>query len=146
MRSMNATDAAAFLASQGVQPASEVKKILSGFDFSKSAYEHHFWPGDTLYQFVRHISVGNPVAARGSWFGLSGVTMRGVAIFGGLAGRTSHKFEVVHPFSALEGTAARLPADWDNEIGGPGGATQVFVPRMYAGHIRSLGPSELRYA
>lgn len=142
MHSLNPTTAAELLASQGVQPASEVVKVLSGFDSSKPMYKHDFWPGDTLYQYIRLASVANPVPTRGSWFGIAGITTRGVAIFAGVAGRTLHRFEVAHPFSALEGTAARLPIDWQNEIGGPGGASQVFVPRMYSGHIRSLGPAE----
>jgi hypothetical protein len=142
MSPLNPTTAAELLATQGVQPASEMKKILSGFDASKPMYKHDFWPEDTLYQFIRLASVGNPILTRGSWFGIAGITSRGVGIFAGLAGRTLYKFRVLHPFSALEGTAATLPIDWQNEIGGPGGSTQVFVPRMYASHIRSLGPAE----
>ena len=35
-------------------------------------------------------------------------TMQGLAIFGGGSGRHPHKFQVIHPFVALEGTAVAL--------------------------------------
>lgn len=142
MKLMNKAEASEFLSKQGVEPDKKVKEVLSGFDLSRPMYEHFFSPGDELYQFVRLPSVGSPVFERGCWFGLSGVSLGGAAIFGGLAGRTLQRFKVIHPFSALEGTAAPFPIDWQLEIGGRGGMTQVFVPRKYAGLIRSLGSAQ----
>ena len=66
MRILDRTSAERFLSEQGVQPASEVKNVLSGFDFSKAIYEHDFWPGDVVYQFVRLPSATDPAPSTGS--------------------------------------------------------------------------------
>ena len=84
-----------------------------------------------------------PRSTPGSWFGRAGVTQDSVAIFGGLAGRQPFKFRVIHPFSAIEGITKAMKRDWEHEIGGgQGGGSQVFVPRMYQGHIRATGAHE----
>lgn len=141
MKNLKLDDASAFLSAQGVASKAEVQKVLNGFDASKPLYVHAFWPGDVLYQFIRLTAVGRPQLNRGSWYGLSGVKRSGVAIHDGLAGRMLHKFIVTQPFTALEGTAAAMAREWEFEIGGAGGATQIYVARRHAGHIDALGPA-----
>ena len=140
MRLLTPEAARAFLLGQGLAPGREVDDVLSGFDFMRPAYEHHFFPGDELYQLIRLPSVGLPSPQRGNWYALAGLTHRNVAVSSGLAGRRTQKFEVVMPFLALEGTAKTLPIDWRLEIGGPGGGTQIYVPRQFGGRIRAVGP------
>ena len=142
MRMLDRTSAERFLSEQGVQPASEVKNVLSGFDFSKAIYEHDFWPGDVVYQFVRLPSATDPAPSSGSWFGLAGLTPSGVAINEGLAGRRLARFKVLAPFKALEGTAVKFKINISSGIGGRGGATQIFIPRGLVGHLQSLGVAE----
>jgi hypothetical protein len=43
-------------------------------------------------------------------------------------------------FSALEGNARGFAVDLRIGIGGPGGGTQIFVPRRLLGRVRSVGP------
>ena len=142
MRVLNRQSAGDFLRSQGVRPDSEVEKVLSGFDFTKPVYSQEFWPGDTLYQLIRLPSSSQPVMMTGNWFGLAGITTHGVAINDGLSGRQATRFEVMHPFTALEGCAKELPVNLGTAIGGRGGGTQVFLPRTLLGHLESLGAVE----
>jgi len=139
MRVLDHKTAADLLRSQGVGPNADVEKVLNGFDFSRPVYEHDFWPGDVLYQLIRLPSATLPLPATGNWFGLAGITTRGVAINDGLSGRQAVKFEVVAPFRALEGSAKTLPVNLGTAIGGPGGATQIFLPRTLLGHLQSKG-------
>ncbi len=133
--------AASYLAGHGL-PAAEITKVLGGFEFGRPVYEHHFWPNDDLYQFVRLSSASDRSPSAGNWFGLAGVTPSGVAINEGLAGRQLVRFKVVAPFDALEGTAAACAVDLGTAIGGKGGSTQVYVPRALIGHLRSAGPAD----
>lgn len=142
MRILDRISAAALLRSQGVIPESEIGKVFSGFDFAKPVYEHAFYPGDTLYQLVRLPSFDLPSPMSGNWFGLAGLTTGSAAINDGGAGRRAVRFEVVMQFSALEGTARKFAVDLSKAIGGPGGCTQIFVPRTLLGRLRSVGPVE----
>jgi hypothetical protein len=143
MKLLTAADAAGLLARQGVVSESEIEKILSGFDLGKPLTAMDFWPEDVLYQFIRLPSSGDPLPYTGNWFGLAGITMGGVSINSGLAGRRLASFKVVAPFVALEGTAVALPQNLGNGIGGPGGGgTQIFVPRALLGCLQSVGPAE----
>lgn len=140
MRLLDRQSAAAFLRMQGVMPETELEKVLSGFDFTKPVYEHAFFPGDRLYQLVRLPSFDLPNPVAGNWFGLAGLTTGKVAINDGGAGRRAGQFEVLVQFSALEGTAREFAVDLRIGIGGPGGGTQIFVPRTLLGRVRSVGP------
>ena len=141
MKMLTPPTAAALLLAQGVPCAREVDKVLSGFDLGKPLYEQDFWPEDVLFQLIRLPSVRDPVPAPGNWFGLAGITASGVAINGGLAGRSLAAFKVVSPFKAVEGTAASFKVDLGRALGGKGGASQVFVPSGLLGHLQSLGPA-----
>ncbi len=144
MRMLNQQSAEVLLTSQGVPPR-EAKKIMSGFDVSKPMYEHQFWDGDKLFQLVRLPSATDPLPSTGNWFGLTGMTSSGVAVNDGLSGRRLVEFRVAAPFTALEGTAARFVGSLHSGIGGPGGQTQVFVPRhLVASRLESVGPAERR--
>lgn len=142
MHMLNPQTAAALLRGQGVRPERLIEQILDGFDFSKPAYAHDFWPGDVLYQLMRLPSAAQPFMATGNWFGLAGITTSGVAINDGLSGRQAVRFEVIAPFTALEGTARALPADLGTAIGGRGGATQIYIPKALLGHLQALGHVE----
>lgn len=160
IRSINRAGIVTWLATRGVSNASE---ILEGFGFSKNrtptVFEVELEAGDELLQWI-----GNPSAelgiARGRWYALKGATMDRLGIFSGGAGRSLHRFEVTAPCRALEGDAAELGSratpdgprvkisrtgdatnGWKFGLGGSGGATQIFVPRIYDGHIASLGPT-----
>ena len=142
MRILTEQSAADLLRWQGVAPQPEIEKVLSGFDFEKPMYEHDFWPDDILYQLIRKPSATLPVPGTGNWFGLAGITTRGVAINDGLAGRRAAQFKVLMPFKALEGTARPMAIDLGSGIGGVGGATQIYVPRMLLGRLQALGPED----
>ncbi len=131
-----------YLARYGITDPAAVQEVRSGFDMSKPLYEHYFRPGDVLYQLVRLPSFYNLNPHRGNWFGLAGLTARNVAVLHGLAGRRTHQFRVLAAFVGLEGTAGRYPLDWNKEIGGPGGATQIYVPRVLMACIQAAGPAE----
>ncbi len=60
----------------------------------------------------------------------------------GLAGREVHRFRAYSELVALEGTASRLSTNWNAEIGGMGGDTQLFVPPMLLGRIHSIGNAD----
>jgi len=120
-----------YLARHGMTDSSVVQEIQAGFDTRRPIYERLFEPGEVLYQLMRLSSFRSPSPNRGDWFGLAGITPNSVAVLHGLAGRSTHKFR---------GTAAGLGRDWGKEIGGPGGGTQVFVPRALAGFIVPIGP------
>lgn len=140
MRLLNQKSAAALLRSQGVIPESEMGRVSSEFDFAKPVYEHRFFPGDTLYQLVPLPSFDLPSPMTGNWLGLAGLTTGRVAINDGGAGRRAGRFAVVMQFSALEGTAKKFAVDLKTAIGGPGGGTQIFVPRTtLPGRVRSVG-------
>ena len=141
--------------------------VLSGFDFDKPIYEQQFWPGDEVFQLARLPSlpqesprhhtnrdsqydfrqvladpsrlvrrIPSPI---GNWFGLRGITTRGVAINDGLAGRQALRFEVIIGLRALEGTAARVKRNIGTGIGGPGGQTQIFIPSMLLNRLECRG-------
>lgn len=116
-----------FLRFRGITDERRVANILSGFDFSRPVYEQIVEPGDRIFQFVRLPRAGQPFMETKNWFCLSGATMDGLAIFGGLSGRVLKEFTVARPIIALEGTAAALARDWGWDGGGRGGATQMFV-------------------
>ena len=141
MRILNRQTATDLLRAQGVG-AADTEKVLGGFDFSKPIYEQEFWPGDVLYQLIRLPSAMQPSLTTGNWFGLAGITTDNVAINDGLSGRQATKFEVTAHFSALEGSAAELPVNIGTAVGGRGGGTQVFLPRMLLGRLQSMGPVE----
>jgi hypothetical protein len=141
MRVLTRATAAELILAQGVSPV-RVEEALSGFDFAKPVYEQDFWPEDVLFQLVRLPSVRDPVPASGNWYGLAGITARGVAVNDGLAGRRLNAYKVVSPFKALEGTAVKFKVDRGSGIGGDGGATQVFIPSALLGHLQSLGPAD----
>lgn len=143
MRTLNRSSAEALLATQGVASA-EVARVLSGFDLKKPMYEQDFWPDDVLFQLIRLPSATDPSPSTGNWFGLSGITTRGVGINDGLSGRRLASFKVVAHFTALEGTAARLTVNLQTGIGGVGGATQIYAPRSLLGHLASFEPTERR--
>jgi len=141
MRVLNKEGAGALLRSQGVADSKALEEILKGFDFDKPAYEQDFWPGDVLYQLIRMPSAKYPVIVPGNWFGIAGITTQNVAINDGLSGRNLVRYEVLAPFKALEGTAKELPVDIGTGVGGAGGGTQIFLPSILLGHLRSLGPA-----
>ena len=142
MRLLDRESAKMLLLSQGVALAEDIAKVLNGFDFAKPVYEHHFFPGDILYQLIRLPSFDLPSPDRGRWFGLAGITTQKVAVNDSLSGRRAHQFEVIMHFTALEGSAKALPVNLKTGIGGPGGGTQIYVPRLLAGRIRAVGPVE----
>ena len=145
----------------------KLEDVLSGFDFDKPLYEHQFWPGDEIFQLARLPSlpqelprnatdldsqhdfreslddpsrlVSRPPSPIGNWFGLRGITTRGVAINDGLAGRQALRFEVIVNLRALEGAAAALRRNIGTGIGGPGGQTQIFIPSMMLNRLECRG-------
>ena len=123
--------------------APEVQNVLSGFDPLKPLTEEVFEPGERLFQYMRGSSFWDRSVGSGSWFALAGASPTGLSILEGPAGRLLHRFVVVAVFQAIEGTARALPPNHFTGIGGgQGGASQVFVPRMYQGCIRAVGPQE----
>ena len=139
MRILNKEAAAELLRSQGITSRAELEMIVDAYDFDKPVYEHDFWPGDVLYQLRRLQSFHAPLSPTGNWFGLAGVTSHGVAINDGLSGREAIEFEVIAHFRALEGTARALPQNLGTGIGGPGGQTQVFLPRPLLFRLEAKG-------
>lgn len=139
MRRLTQSDVRSYLNRNGIVSADKVEEVISGFDFAKPVYEHLMDEGSVLHQFIRNPTYSG-AAEVGNWFALPSATMAGLAIFGGGAGRHPHRFRVAYPFVALEGTAAQVSRNWTWAGGGPGGHTQVFVPKRLAGHLASLGP------
>ena len=139
MRLLTQADARAYLAKHGVVSQEKVDDILGGFDFSKPVYEQPLYPGDTLFQFVRNPSLHAPSPTTGNWFGISGATTKGLAIMDGHSGRRLQKYRVVAHTTALEGTAVKKDTAWDWAGGGPGGATQLYLPPTLLGHVECLG-------
>ena len=132
-----------FLRANGVTSSKMTNDVLSGFDFSsKPLYFRDFEPGDILYQFIRNASLETGDARSGNWFCEAGATSDKLAIFGGGSGRRRYKFEVVHPFTALEGAARPQSTNWGWAGGGVGGGNQIFVPPNLIGHIAGHGPDE----
>jgi len=139
MKRFTRTDAVAFLQGHGIKHPSHIDEIMSGFDLTRPLYEHLLQFDDELFQYVRNPSAGHLDAAAGNWFCLAGASRGGLAIIDGLAGRQLHTFKVVAPFAALEGTAAKVQKNWQYSIGGVGGATQLYVPARFIGHLQSAG-------
>jgi hypothetical protein len=142
LRLLSQVDARAYLERHGIVSPKKIDEILGGFDFSKPVYEQPLFPGDTLFQFVRNPSLGAPNPTTGNWFGISGATTGGLAITDGLAGRRLQKYRVVAHASALEGTAVKKEVEWDWAGGGPGGATQLYLPPNLLGCVECLGGHE----
>jgi hypothetical protein len=132
-----------FLRSAGMDSSRKINEVLDGYDFSnKPLYFEMLQEGQLLYQFIRNASVEAGVPRAGNWFCGLGATQRELAIFGGGSGRRRHRFEVAHPFTALVGQAKPQALHWGWAGGGPGGATQIFVPPNYVGHLVAHGPDE----
>lgn len=144
MRSLTKTDVELFLKRHGILSAGAVAEVLSGFELKLPVYEQPFDEGQELFQFIRNPSASNPGPRVGNWFTLPGATTLGVAIIDGGAGRRFHRFRVEQAFTALEGTAKEFPLTWKFEIGGKGGATQVYVPPSFLGHLSAISPAERR--
>ena len=128
-----------YLGRNGVLHQTLVDNVLSGFDLAQPMYEQRLDPGAELYQYMRRPAAGRPGLQVGNWFCLRGAGRDALAIFDGLAGRELHHFVVSAELTVLEGTASRLAPNWLHEIGGAGGASQIFVPPRLLGHIHSLG-------
>jgi len=109
----------------------KLEEVLNGFDLRAPTYEQSLDPKTTLYQFVRRVAHESPIPRLGNWFCLPGASMRALAIISGGAGRAVAKVHVDYPLLALEGTAAPQPRQWSWSGGGPGGATQIFVPEQF---------------
>ncbi|MCR5885789.1 hypothetical protein LRS03_24195 [Rhizobacter sp. J219] len=139
MKLLNEAGARDYLDRNGVTNPVIVKAILDGFDLGKPMYEQRLEPDTELFQFMRRPSAGKPDLRVGNWFCLPGASRSGLAIMDGLSGRETHRFQVGSELVALEGTASRLSLNWEYEIGGQGGHTQLYVPPRLLGHIRSLG-------
>ena len=102
-----------FLRANGITSYNLTKNVLDGLDFaSKPLYFRDFEAGDILYQFIRNASLENGAPRSGNWFCEAGATSDKLAIFGGGSGRRRYKFEVVHPFTALEGAARAQSTNW----------------------------------
>jgi hypothetical protein len=118
----------------------ELEVVLSGFDWASPAYEQQLDHGAILYQFMRRASHGTMVPGIGNWFCLPGATLSSLAIMSGGEGRSLAKVRVKFPLVALEGTASRQAKQWSWSGGGPGGATQIFVPSKFLfTHLDILG-------
>ena len=140
MQGPSADDAIhAYLRANGVAHPALVHDVLSGFDSQKPIYETPLDFETELYQYMRRPATGRPDLRVGNWFCITGASRRGLGIIDGLAGRELHRFRVVSPFVALEGTASKIARNWQFEIGGRGGSTQIYVPPRFIGHIQSLG-------
>ena len=130
-----------WLARHGIT-ADQVEKVLAGFDLAKPLVEEFFDPGDQLFQYVRGSEFKDLNPAAGGWFARAGATPASLAILEGAAGRRLHRFKVVAGFTCIEGTAGKFRRNVMLDIGGEGGASQVFVPAMYRGCIRAVGAQE----
>ena len=139
MKWLDKDEVRSYLRNNGITSAKKVEEVITGFDFDKPIYEQPLDEGNVLYQFIRKPNYRG-ASDTGSWFALSSGTMQGLAIFGGGSGRHPHKFQVIHPFVALEGTAVSLQRNWDWAGGGPGGHTQVYVSPRLLGHLIAVGP------
>lgn len=142
MRSLTKTNVELFLKMHGISSASAIAEVLSGFELKEPIYEQTFDEGQELFQFIRNPSAATPSPRVGNWFTLPSATTQGVAIIDGGAGRRFHRFRVERAFIALEGTAKEFPLTWKFEIGGKGGATQIYVPPSFIGHLSAISPAE----
>jgi hypothetical protein len=133
-----------FLRANGARGDKEIISVLDGFDFaSKPLYFRTFEVHEILFQYIRNPSVENGNTVRsGNWFCIKGATQDDVAITGGGSGRRRHRFEVAGTFETLEGVAREQSVNWQWAGGGPGGGTQIYVPRSRIGLLRPLGPDE----
>jgi hypothetical protein len=131
--------AQAYLVRNGYS-GTQLVKLLDGFNFYLPVYQQPLEPATTLYQFVRRASVSEMLPRIGNWFCLPGATLSSLAIISGGEGRLITKVQVRYPFVALEGTAVRQETQWGWGGGGPGGATQIFVPNAFlTSHIEVIG-------
>jgi hypothetical protein len=137
-----AAEVRGYLRRNGIVEPRQVNQILTGFDFNEPIYEHQVSPGDTVYQFVRLPSADRMSPTTGNWFALRGATKAGLAITDGLAGRRLHEYRVVAAADVLEGTAKGMEMKWDWDGGGPGGATQIYIPPNLLGCVEYVSPSE----
>lgn len=128
MRVMSADEVRAWLRRNGVPSTAKIEEIIDGFDFAQPVYLQHFEPDQELYQFIRGPSAQNSSPMAGNWFCLKGATTSQLAIIDGLTGRRLLRYRIVCAFTTLEGTARKQPIQWSWSGGGPGGATQVYVP------------------
>lgn len=117
-----------FLRAHGITREKVIEGIISGYDLYEWVSPVQLEAGETLYQFVRDPTAMSGSVTLGNWFCLRGATMDGVGIFSGLGGRTLKEFEVIANVEALEGTARKMKRNWNWEVGGGGGATQLFIP------------------
>jgi hypothetical protein len=138
MKCLKQTEVENYLRNNGLATHNEISDVLSGFDFTKPIYEMLLEEGHDIFQFIRNPSAANTSPAVGSWFALPGATTDSVAIIDGGSGRRFHRFRVARSFMALEGSAKMFPLTWKFEIGGTGGGTQIFVPRIYIGHLNAI--------
>ena len=135
MKWLSQSEAENYLRRNGVTTLQAIAEVLSGFDFSRPIYEQILEEGQEIFQFIRTPSAANLSPNAGSWFALPGATTQSVAIIDGGSGRRFHRFSVERSFVALEGVAREFPLTWKFEIGGKGGGTQIYVPRIYLGHL-----------
>lgn len=135
MRILNQQSAEELLRRQGLSLA-KISEVLGSFNLKEPLYEHDFWDKEILYQLKR------VNASIGMWFGLPGITTKGVAINDGLSGRILVKFRVTIPFKALEGTAKSMKKDYGIGIGGPGGQTQICIPPILQSRLEVLGQAD----
>jgi hypothetical protein len=132
-----------YLRASGMSSSKKINEVLDGFDFSnKPLHFERLDDQQILYQFIRNASIETGDPRSGNWFCGLGATQRELAIFGGGSGRRRYKFEVLQPFTALVGTARPQSRHWSWAGGGPGGATQVYVPPNFVGHMALHGPDE----
>lgn len=124
-----------YLARAGMTDPKQVESHLKGWDLSEPVYERSFEPGERLVQHISnpHRDSRSPVPETGHYYGLpGGQTLGEMGIGSGVNGRTANEFEIVRPFTALEGTAKAIDERTANEsylsLGGSGGATQIFIP------------------
>lgn len=142
MNWLNQSEVENYLRKNGVLSPGNVSAVLSGFDFVMPIYEQYLEEGQELFQFIRNPSATNGNPSTGSWFTISGATTRSIAIIDGGSGRRFHKFQVMRPFVAIEGSAKEFPLTWKFEIGGKGGGTQIYVPPNYLGHLTAVSPAD----
>ena len=142
MQGVDEDSARRWLQDQGVTSARWLTEILDGFDFSQPAYLQPLFEGDVIYQYVRRPEHQLLAPNRGNWFCLIGASPAYLAIFGGLAGRELRRFQVESQLIALEGTSARKDIEWSWAGGGPGGATQLFVPPYQIARLGASAPHD----
>jgi len=144
MKWLTKPEVEAFLRANGVSSVDQIEAVLSGFDFNVPIYYQLYEEDQELFQFIRNPSAVNLSPRVGCWFALPGATTQGVAIIDGGSGRRFHRFRVVRAFTAIEGTAKSIPIMWQHEVGGPGGATQIYVHPNLIGHLTVVSPAERR--